>query len=207
MVGTVQTSTREPGAETFRSILTEPNTTTGRASLWILLSAFVTSILSAIIGLMVETTSRNTVLTVICGLIAAPIFAVLGLYIATAIYHGVSRLFGSSGNFNQLFFCFAAIQAPETILGLVVYLFFPFLFSAVSSGRAAAIGIPTLCLAGFGLLFGLYSLVLFVMAVAGAENLTTGRAILTVLLPTVVVIVGFSCLGFALVAAVARQVH
>jgi hypothetical protein len=195
---------RFPDVDTFRMILTEPNATIGRGSLWILVTAFVSAGLSSIASLALINNNIATPIGALSGLICAPLGAVVGAYITTAIYHATSRLFGSNGRFEQLFFCFAAIQAPETVVGMAIYLFYPFFFSAISTGNVTAIGIPLLCLSGFGLLIGLYSLILFVLAVAGAENITIAQAIGAVLLPTIIVVIIFVCLGAGLVTSLTR---
>ncbi len=124
---------RHPGKETFQSILQESNANATRGFIWI---AVVTLITSLVIGLaslpLIRTLPRNSsnlfvnssifIVILVLEVILAPFFAIAGMAIGAAIYHGIARLFGGVGQWGQLVFCLAAISAPFALLSAALNL-------------------------------------------------------------------------------------
>jgi hypothetical protein len=198
---------RHPGVDTFRSILLEPTAGSGRAALWVGATAFIAGLLSTIFSAIFTPESRTIGSVLICTAIAAPISAVIGTALSAGIYHLVALAFGGKGKWEQLFFCFAAIQAPETVFGLLSYLFYPTLFAATTLESNLAVLLPLLCLGILGFAVAIYSLVLFINAIDAVENVGTGKAIAIVLIPTILAIVVFVCLFGSLVAIVSQTIN
>ena len=138
--------------------------------------------------------------SLICTVIAAPIAAVIGMTISAAIYHGIAKLFGGNGQWGQLVFCFSAIQAPWYLLTALLSLLSSTVsvYSLTSQGSTALAqpmsSLP-ICLAIPSLILSIYSLVLFASAIIAVENLDTGRSLLTVFLPVIVVILLVVCVA------------
>ena len=193
---------RHPGTASFRSILAEPVTGPGRSFLWIGLTTLLLSLLGSILNAIVLSAARSTAWALVCGVVAAPAFAILGAAISNSIYHGVARLFGGTGKWGHLLFCSTAIQAPEALLGMASYLVYPAIFASHVWGSMSLLATLLLCVSGvFVMIVSLYGVVLYVLGVAAAENLSTGKAVAVVLIPTIVVFILTACIVAAGIAA------
>lgn len=200
-----------PSAQTFREISREPGASVGRAFLWVVVTSLISSVIGSILGAVFNPT-RIDVFAFVCSFITVPVFAILGLAISGAIYHFVARLFGGTGSWERLVYSFATFLAPFALVGSLFSIFFtPFLATsmpAVSPGGELVfpsvdpvLATPAACLISLvSVVFGIYSIVLYINAIDGVENIGTGRAIMTYFAPTIVVIVLCLCLTAALVA-------
>lgn len=109
------------------------------------------------------------VMVILAGILAifTCISSVLGLFISGVFQHFIALLFGGSGTFSRTVYALGAYLAPMTLLSTVV----------------AIIPIVS-CLSP---LLGIYSLVLNVRALAAAHNMVLARALMVVLLPSLVI--------------------
>lgn len=185
-----------PGLATFQALLNEPDHSITRGLIWIVASSLMAAILT---GISSAESFRSTQyggfgfgLFFLCIIILTPIFSVIGIIIATAIYHGISRLFGGSGLWGNLMFCQSAISAPTGIIVGVIELL-GFLFATIGAS-------PMIYVAGlvsFGI--GIYGLILYVYAIRAVENIGTGQAVLTVFIPAIVGIILAACIALAVI--------
>jgi hypothetical protein len=193
---------RHPGTVTFRSILQEPAAKAERGFIWVAVMAFIGSVISSLSSMIflrniAPTIISGSVTSLICGAISAPIVAVIGLAISAGIYHLIAKLFGGNGDWGQLAYSFAAIQAPLYLLTF----FFSFLYSVVlgslltqpTAALAQQLSTYSICLALPSLALSIYLLVLFVCAIQAVENIGTGRSVLTYFVPVIIVFVLMVC--------------
>lgn len=192
-----------PGDQAFRDILKERNHSASRAFIWVAVTSLLLAIITTIgyIPLYRNLVSQfnslsnsniignTSIITVgICSLILTPIFAVIGLGISSGIYHLISKIFGGNGNWSDLIFCMGAVSAPASLLSAV--LFIPYLlfgnFPAIWWLVAILIGILTVVLA-------VYVLIMNVNALRAAENIGTGGAVGTLLVPIAIGLVLSVC--------------
>lgn len=188
-----------PGVEAFRSILKERDHSATRGLIWVGITSLVLGLSGAIISIPVlsSTTSQfpsflgtgELVITSVCTVILTPIFTIISMMILTGIFHLIAKLFGGNGTWGDLVFCLAAVVAPASIisgvLGTVGGLFSQVrvLFYLI----AILFGIIALALA-------IYNIILYVLALKASENVGTGGAIATLLIPIgVVLVLGFCC--------------
>jgi hypothetical protein len=188
-----------PGVEAFWSILKDKDHSATRGFIWIGVTSLILGLISSIVSIPLLNRvssqvpsflgSGETVLTALCTIILTPIFAIIGLIIGTGIYHLVAKLFGGNGNWSDLVFCLAAVIAPASLISTIVSA----IWSIFSQVRvlfflvAIVFGIIVVVLA-------IYNIVLYILAIKASENVGTGGAIATVLIPIgVLVVLGFCC--------------
>jgi hypothetical protein len=160
-------------------MLKEPDSGSTRGFIWIATTSIIVGIISGLLqSLFLNQMTANSApfsfLYLICGVIAAPIGAIIGISISTGIYHLIAKLFGGSGSWSNLLYCLSAVVAPTTLIGGVVSLFY-LLFSQIP----VVIIIPIVV----SVVLGIYALVLNVNAIRAAENIGTGGAIGTLIIP------------------------
>jgi hypothetical protein len=113
-------------------------------------------------------------------IITVPLFFLIGV----GIYHLIAKLLGGQGEFGRYAYLNAAYAAP---LGIVASLLSLVPFAS--------------CLTIF---ISIYQIVLAYFATKVEHRLTSGRALLTVLLPVIVVVGLMACAVFSLVALLAQ---
>jgi hypothetical protein len=181
-----------PNAESFSKITADPRFLRSRAYWWIGLTAFTTGFISSIVSSLVTMPISTANIIFYLGLMLLvafiPFVAVLGVSVAVAIYHGVARRFSGTGTSDQLLFSFAAIVAPQSLISSAISLISAIVYLG---------GI----LNWVSLLVSLYSFLLYVVAVQTAEKLSLGKAIATLLLPSLVIFGIFGCLFFFIALA------
>jgi len=197
---------RHPRKETFRSILQGPNATYSRGLIWI---AVVTLITAVVIGLaslpLIRTlpgyssdfNMNSSIFIVILGLeiVLAPLFAVAGMALMAAIYHGIARLFGGMGQWGQMVFCLAAVSAPFALLSAAINLVtLPFTAWFPSDYGS----LVSCCVGPFALALGIYALVLQVIAIDAVENIGTWKSVATFFIPAIIMIVLTICCSLTL---------
>jgi hypothetical protein len=192
-----------PGEEAFWGILKERDHSVTRGILWVAVTSLIIAVVS-IIGYVplyhsitsqfsnvqnIEFFGAGTIVTyAICSIILAPIGAILGLLISSGIYHLISRLFGSTGNYSDLVFCMAAVTAPASIIGALLSI--PYL---LLSNFPAILWLVAIFFGILSIILAIYVLVMNVNAVRGAERIGTWQAILTIFLPVVILAVLSIC--------------
>jgi hypothetical protein len=105
----------------------------------------------------------------IASIVLWPILLVISSLISSAIYYIFAKLLGGKGSFTQQAYLISLYTAPLTILLLIVNL------------------IPVI---GFvvDILIGVYSLYLLTLVLKQVHKFTTGKAILTWLLPLIIIL-------------------
>ncbi len=185
-----------PGVATFESLLSEPDHTTRRGFIWIAITSWVVAIITGLTSTTAIQSGApalyNNVLALICAIIFIPVGAILGLVISTAIYHGIARLVGGQGTWSDLLICVSAVVAPGELVGAVVALF-----------TFLAVAIPGLIFLPWviSVVFGIYGMVLYIIALKAAEKLSTGKAVLTYFIPTIIIGLLVVCALLALIPA------
>jgi len=190
-----------PSNETFARIAYDPSASVWRAASWI----FVATLIGMLIGTPLSLVFNPDQLApmqeamdqmgagadmiyailalMLCLVPLAAVFSVISTMISTGLYQLIAGFLGGRGNFTAMYTAFAAFGAPISI----------------ASSIFSSIPFVNLCV---GLPLALYALVLTVIAVDAVNRFGLGKAVLTVLLPTLVV---FSCcclLFFALGATI-----
>ncbi len=201
-----------PGVEAFWSILKEPDHSATRGFIWIGITSLVLGLISGIVSIPIlrSTSSQlpsilsggETVLTTLCTIILAPIFTIIVMIIMTGIYHFVAKLFHGTGNWSDLVFCIAAVVAPASILSSVISVIWA-IFSQIRVLFflvAIIFGIVAVALA-------IYNIILYILAIRASENVGTGGAIATVLIPIGVVLVLGICCSALLIPAFFNSVQ
>lgn len=108
-----------------------------------------------------------------------PILSVFGLLMGSSIIFIVAKIFGGKGDFTTQTYLFSLFMAPISIIQIL--------------GFIPLIGILV------SLIVGLYSLYLYVVALREVHSFSTGRAILTILIPAVLAIIAVILFTVALV--------
>ena len=122
-------------------------------------------------------------------LVGTPIIGLLTLVVLAAICHGVASVLGGKGSYSGLFsgFAFAAL---------------PGIFSAPLTAISLPFGIIGTILYGLGSIgLSLWVVVLDILALRENYVVSTGRAILILLLPAVILLVLLGLLGALVITA------
>ena len=198
-----------PSRDSFRRILADPTARPARAFIWVAVISLIFGLLQAVLAQVLGVSpfsqfgAEGVFTNAVCIAIAAPIFSVIGLALGAAILRGIAALLKGAGNFNDLVYSLGAVQAPISIVSYLISL----ITTAVSGGGADLVNggprsLATLCILPFSLALGVYAVVLEVLAVDTVEKFGTGKAVLTVLIPVIVVILLGVCVA-SVVAIVA----
>jgi hypothetical protein len=184
----------KPSELTYAAIASSPAAKATTAYLWVFIAGLVQFLLSALVqrqmmnnlrsyGLdLGDVGSQGGISALLIGMICiAPIGAAIAtLFFAlwVAIVQWLARMFGGTGNYDQLAYALGAIIAPYSILTGILTLF-------------SAIPYAGLCFNLVLILAGLYIIVLQVMAIKGVNRTGWGGAIGAFLIPGLVL--GFIC--------------
>jgi hypothetical protein len=202
-----------PGTDTFRALMAETNGGAGRGFLWILVSGLISAIVNVLLRLALPNNALSNLpagslaiyqsVGTIGSFICIPISSVIGIAITAGIYLGLARLLGGRGDWGQAIFCYAAIQGPLVLIGLAL--------SAPVSMLGGATNSLSYMLAIFSVLASLalsiYASVLYVFAIKAVEGIGTGKAILVMLLPTLLFLAAFACLFVGVLAPYLAKLH
>jgi hypothetical protein len=123
------------------------------------------------------TLSRSPLWVAVQVLVLSPVF----LAIVTAVFSGVGHLLGGRGPFSALFSALAFASVPSLLAAPIL--------AWLRLGGLGGVAGPV------GFAFGLWSLVLQVLGIRAALGLSTGRAVATVLLPLLILVVLAIVLG------------
>jgi hypothetical protein len=145
-----------PSVEAYEELARDPNATTNRAYLWIIVSTLIGALIQGLVFLV----NRDTVFaglgltTLIC---VAVVGGVIGFFIWSIVTQGIARILDGQGMYSQLAYALAAYAAPLYIINSVLAY------------------IPILnCLS---IVTGIYAIVLNVIAVKAVHQFSWGRAI------------------------------
>jgi hypothetical protein len=194
-----------PSEQTFHRILADPLAKPGRAFLWVAILGVLSGIVQAFSTQGVDTGQIEQV-SLFSLVICIPLGAVIALALSALIMHWIAGLFGGNGTYDRLVYAFGSIQAPATLVSVIL----SSIGTLVGLGSLGQGGTSPLliCLAPFSLAWSIYLLFLEVLALKAVEGLTTGKAILTLLLPLIVVLVlGGLCVALVLVPVIVRSVQ
>jgi hypothetical protein len=183
-----------PGVTSFQTILNEPDHGATRGFIWIAIPSLIAAIASSAISVSylqnIEPAYISPWVYFICIIIFTPIFAILGMIISSGIYHWIARLLGGSGSWTDLVFCLSAIIAPsELITGAISLISLLFLQIPV------LIFIPW----GLSLIFGVYVIILIILAMMAVEKISAGKAALAYFIPVIFVGLIVLCSFLALI--------
>jgi hypothetical protein len=176
-----------PSDVTYARIAASPNAKSTTAFLWVFLGSLVNLFLASLVqGRLMNQMLQNSdlgingfpragggIITAICGAPIGALISVIVFAIVVGIVQLIAKMFGGRGTFDQLAYAIAAIVTPFYVLSGVLTLL-------------SAIPYAGVCFGLFGLLAGLYVLVLEVMAVKGVNQFGWGQAIASLLLPVIV---------------------
>ena len=188
----------QPREEAYLSIVNDPGGSVGKAILWLagfgFVGGLITGISNAIFGTSalqqfsdmysqygeIPFTPPQTAggfFSIVSGAFGGLFGGVIGALIFVGLVQLVSKMLGGTGTFEQLFYAGAAYSAP---LGLV-------------TSVLSAIPFVGLCLSP---LLGIYGLVLSVIANKATHEYDTGKAVIAVLAPGLVVFILCCCVIF-----------
>lgn len=201
-----------PGEEAFWEILKEKDHSATRGFIWVAVTSLILAVASIIgyVPIYRNLTSQfgnvpnlevftGTIVTYgICSLILIPISAVIGFAISSGIYHLISRLFGSTGTYSDLVFCMAAVTAPAVVISGIIAI--P---SVILANFPAIYWLVAIFFGILSVILGIYVIVMNVNAVRGAEKIGTWQAILTLILPSIIVgVLIFCCVALTIPATI-----
>ena len=137
---------------------------------------FIAGLIAGIITALVEFSSESLIT-----LVSSPIAAILGLLLGSGFYYLFARLFGGKGSYREQTYLIAIYSAPLSIISSVVSSIL--ILSAVADSLFL---LAPFLLVSLGLF--VYSLYLLTLAFKEAHGLSTGKAILTWLIPLIIVL-------------------
>jgi hypothetical protein len=199
--------TTSPGEPTFEVERQKPQATLATALIWMLIAGAVAAVLGliqttiaagavqnsisqglAMADLPPETRTQleqilnSGILGSLGGVSLGSLITVpLGFLIGTGILYLIAKLLGGTGEFGRYAYLNAAFTAPLTILSSLISI------------------IPVLgCVSIF---IGIYQLVLTYYSTKVEHNLSSGRALIVVLLPVILVLLLIFCFVFFIVGA------
>jgi len=179
----------KPSEQTFSRIALSPNAKTSTALLWVFLGSLVNFFLASLVqGAFMRQIMQNSdfgvegfpqgagggLIAAICGAPIAALVSVALFALIIGIVQLIAKMFGGRGTFDQLVYAIAAIVTPFYLISSVLTLL-------------TAIPYAGICFGIVGLLAGLYSLVLQVMAVKGVNQFGWGQAIGSLFLPVLAI--------------------
>ncbi len=201
--------TTAPGEPTFEAERQKPQATLTTALIWMLIAGVIAALLGFIQAAVTAGAAQGTiaqflatanlppetrvaleqmlnsgVLSILGGgaSLTSIIMVPIGFLVGTAIYFVIAKLLGGTGDFGRYAYLNAAFGAPLTILSSLLSV------------------IPVLgCISIF---IGIYQLVLTYYSTKVEHNLTSGRALIVVLLPLIVVLLLVSCFVFFVLGAI-----
>jgi hypothetical protein len=188
-----------PGVEAFWSILKERDHSATRGFIWIGVTSLILGLAGAITSIPVLQSTNSqlpgwinsggSIVTGLCTLILTPVFTIIGMMILTGIFHLIAKLFGGNGTWGDLVFCIAAVVAPASVISGVVGI-----FGGIFSQVRVFFFLVAIIFGIIAVALAIYNIILYVLAIRASENVGTGGAIATLLIPIgVVIVLGFCC--------------
>ena len=182
-----------PKEETYKEIIHAPNASLGSAVLWLAAAGFLGGLLQGLVGMVTKTNvwtqfsqfsqytdynfayaPRTGFISVIGGAFGGLFGILIGTFIVTGLVQLVAKMLGGTGTFADLFYGFAAYQAPMRLVTLALGAI-PFV--------GACLGIP----------LAIYGLVLNVIANKAANEYDTGKAVISSLAPWLLIFLVCAC--------------
>jgi hypothetical protein len=187
---------KRPSDTSFKSILNERDHSALRGLIWIAVVAVIAALVSNISGVpyisaFVPQMTGITIFKVIGDLIIAPIIAIILNMLLTGVLHLIAKIFHGNGQWSDLVFCLTAISAPAYILVAIASLII-FAFGSIQNSFL----IVSICYLVFSLILTIYSIVLYINAIKAVENISTGQAVATYFIPTIILLLIAACIFF-----------
>lgn len=180
-----------PSVATFESILRDPGLSDKRAHMWIFVSTLVGIMIRILITIGINSSPRLSTLKefnpssttqdpglLVCTLFISPFIAVFMVMFTSGILQWFARMFGGTGTYSKLLYARAAYIAPLNIV-----------MSPLSA-------VPLVSY--LNILIGLYLCILEVIAVKTVNRFSWGSAIVTTLLPVMVLGMLLGCIILAI---------
>lgn len=187
----------EPDPDSYRELLDDPKATSGRAFTWVFVVGLIVGIIQIIAGTVVLSSQGvlgeasdmggMIMLILLCAVPLTGAFAALGLAIGAGITSIVAQMLGGEGTYREILYGRACYWGPATLFGSVVGLL----------SNVPCIGILASIVA---LVVSLYTFALDVILVKAANRFGWGKAVVTVLLPSIVACAGIAGCLFVLIA-------
>ena len=195
----------QPREEAYRSIVNDPGASLGKAVLWLAGFGFFGGLISGVFNAIFGGSAmrqfnqlfsdygdfsfdlpaaRGGFLGIISSSFGGLFGAVIGGLILVGLVQLISRAMGGTGTFEKLFYGYAAYAAPMLLV----------------TGVVGAIPFVNFCLSP---LLAIYGIVLAVMANKAAHGYDTGKAVIAVLAPGLLVFLLCCCVIFGLSALLA----
>ena len=193
----------KPSEQTFVNIASSPNAKASTAYLWVFVASLIQIFLTALVqsrflgtylnqfGIQDPAATRGIGSILISAICGAPIgAAITTLFFAIWVFiiQWIAKMFGGRGTTDQMAYTAAAITAPYSIVVGIFSLF-------------GAIPYVGYCVSAILALAGIYVIVLQVMAIKGVNQITWGAAIVTWLIPGLVLGLLCACIVGVSVAA------
>jgi hypothetical protein len=146
----------------------------GYAFLILVIAGLAGAVGQTLMGLILGTLELVSFLAFITG----PIFAVIGTFIGVGILHIIALIFGGQAKYMDLFKPMAFAQ----VVGWVAVI--PFIGTAISS------------------ILGIWLIVVNIVIIKNVHKLSTGKSVLVVLLPVIIILALVLALGAAFIAMI-----
>jgi MFS family permease len=191
----------QPGEPVFEQERANPNGTLQTALIWMVIAGVVAAIFGWLAGVIGAASSAAMLSQVLppearaevgpmlgaftggAGLVAIIVVPV-GFLIGTFILHLIAKVLGGQGDYGKFAYLVSTYQAPLTMVSSILSII-PFLGGCI------------------GLLIVIYTYVESYFAVKVNYGLTSGKAIITVLIPLILVILLFGCIAVLAIAGIA----
>jgi hypothetical protein len=191
----------QPGEPVFEQEKVNPNGTLQTALIWMLVAGVIAGIFGWIAGMMGASSAAAMLSQMDLppevmaqigpmmgmatgGSLAAIITVPLGFLIGTFIMHLIAKMLGGQGEYPTFAYLVSTFQAPLTIISSILAII-PFLGGCVS------------------VLILIYGYVMSYFAIKVNYNLTSGRAIVAILIPLAIVVLFLICFGTLIVGMLA----
>jgi hypothetical protein len=188
----------KPGVDTFKKILNDPQATAERAYKWIFWTGTVGMLISTIIAIFQLSSVRGARVDIGaalpslgCGMLIVGIVCVVFFAIGNAITQFIARMLGGEGEYGDFQYVAGAYSAPLIMVNIAVSAF---------TSPSSSLGF----LAIINLALTLYQFALQVMAVKAVNNFGWGKALVTVLIPVVIIVVIFLAVAPSLMSSLTR---
>lgn len=173
----------EPRVASFQELLDDPAASASRGLTWVgivsLVYGLILMLVTTLIGLPFLSDYGNfnlgsSLLYVVCGVPFIAVTMVLGVMLSAAIMNLIARALGGEGNYSKLVYLVSAFSTPLLLItGVIAY-------------------IPIVNWAST--LISFYMIALYVLAIMTVYKFSTGKAILTYFIPTIVACVITACI-------------
>ncbi|MUV06665.1 hypothetical protein GOP80_05700 [Planococcaceae bacterium Storch 2/2-2] len=146
--------------------------------------------------------AENIVLIVFIGMVVSPIISLFSWWVSAWITYGVGKMLGGSGTVERMKYALAMPQVVAIVMNVWTLIFFAsygyglFVPEIAEAQGASPFGLLLYGLVAFTL--GIWSVVISVAAIAEAHRFSIVRAVLTSILPGILIAVVILALAFGI---------